>query len=172
MARWKLMADHYLNCHDTKWEYKEINQATGRERRKEVDVPRFLSIADPADWTNSWGNRDNAQGEIVVCHEGKGEAKDITFWGDPTPDMSPVDDEARAISASFADKWQYRPDGAEVSYSQSMIDKFETEMRSIKEKPATVEVAGLSDLVAAMAALTAQNAEIIKGLSAPTTRRL
>jgi hypothetical protein len=165
MARWKLMADHYLNCRDTKWEYKEVVQATGRERRKEVDVPRFLSIQDPGDWTNSWGNRDNQQGEIVVCHEGKGETSDITFWGDPTPDMAPVDDEARAISASFAEKWQYKPEGADTSYSQSMIDKFEIEMRNIKEKPATVEVAGLDTLVAAMAALTVQNAEIIKTLS-------
>jgi hypothetical protein len=165
MARWKLMIAHYLDTRDTQWEYKEVSQATGREVRKQITVPRYLDINDPGDWTNKWGNRDTAQGEIIVCYEGKGEKGDITFYGDPTPDMVPQDDEARAISGTFASKWEYRPETAEVTYSQSLIDKFEHEMRDIKEKPATVEVAGLGELVAAMAALTMQNGEIMKTLS-------
>jgi hypothetical protein len=165
MARWKLLTSHYLDTRDTQWEYKEIDQSTGREHRKQVTVPRYLDINDPGDWTNRWGNKDNAQGEIVVCHEGEGDAHDIVFYGDPTPDMSPVDEKAIAISASFAKKWEYRPDTAENSYSQSLIDRFETEMRDIKEKPATVEVAGLSELVAAFATMATQNQELIKTLS-------
>lgn len=165
MARWKLLTPHYLDTRDTEWEYKELDQASGRERRKQVRVPRYLDIGDPGDWTNRWGNKDNSNGEIVVCHEGKGEKGDITFYGDPTPDMSPADDEAREISASFAKKWEYRPDTAEGSYSQSLIERFEFEMKDIKEKPATVEVAGLSDLVAAMATMAAQNVEIMKQLN-------
>lgn len=165
MARWKLLTAHYIDTRDTQWEYKEVDQSSGRERRKQLTVPRFLDINDPGDWTNRWGNKDNAQGEIIVCHEGKGEKSDIVFYGEPTPDMSPVDDEAREISASLAEKWRYKPDGAEASYSQSMIDRFETEMREIKETPATVEVTGLGDLVAAMAQMTAQNAELLKQLS-------
>lgn len=165
MARWKLLAAHYLKTDDTEWEYKEMDQSTGRERRKQVKVPRYVDINDPGDWTNRWGNKDNAQGEIVVCLEGKGEKGDITIFQDPTPDMSPVDDEAREISSRFAKQWEYNPVIDEGSHSQSLIDRFESEMRDIKEKPATVEVAGLGDLIAAMAAMTVQNAEIMKTLS-------
>lgn len=167
MARWKLMTPHYLNCKDTQWEYKEVDRNTGRERRKQLPVPRFLDINDPGDWTNRWGNRDNETGEIVVCHEGKGEERDIVFYGDPTPDMQPVDDEAKEISAQFTDRWSYKPETAEISYSQSMIDKLEFERAEALAKPQQVEVAGLTDLVAAMAAMAAQNAELMKALTSP-----
>lgn len=169
MARWKLTTSHYLNCKDTEWEYKEVDQQTGRERRKVIPVPRFLDINDPNDWTNKWGNRDNQTGEIIVCQEGKGAKDDITFYGDPTPDMSPVDDEARAISATFEDHWRYKPETAEISYSQSMIDKFQVEVAELKAAPQKVEIEGLSEMVAAMTALTQQNAELMKNL---VTRKL
>lgn len=164
MARWKLVESHYLNTKDTQWEYKEIDRDTGRERRKQVSVPRFLNIEDPSDWTNSWGNKDNQTGEIIVCYEGKGEARDIVFFGDPTPGMMPVDDEARAISARFEQRWSYKPDTAEVSHSQSMIDRFEIEKAAAEAKPQQVEIAGLSELVTLMAAQQKNQQELIDGL--------
>jgi len=172
MARWKLMTSHYLNCRDTEWEYKEVDRNTGREKRKSIPVPRYLDISDSSDWTNSWGNKDNATGEIIVCHEGKGEPRDITFYGDPTPDMQPADDEAKAISASFADAWRYKPDTAEVGYSQSLIDRFEAEKAEVESKPQQIEIPGLGDLVAAMAASQQQTAAILAQLAAKPARGL
>lgn len=167
------MTSHYLNCVEpVKWEYKETDRSTGREKRKQLTVPRFIDINDPGDWTNRWGNRDNAEGEVIVCQPGKGEPSDIAFLGDPTPDMVPVDDEAKAISASFADRWRYKPDGADISYSQSMVDQFNEQQAETLAKPQQVEVAGLTEMVTALGALAAQNAELMKALSNGKAPRL
>jgi len=161
MARWKLMNAHYLNTVDpVKWEYTEVDRTSGRPIRKQFTVPRLLDPKDPQDWTTRWGNKDNAEGEIIVCQPGKGEAHDIGFLGDPTPDMVPVDDEAKEISASFADHWRYKPDGESGGYSQSLVDKFQSEMAETEAKPATVQVEGLADLVAAIGTLVQQSAPV------------
>jgi len=148
MARWKLMCSHYLNVPGEEWEYQETDRNTGRPIRRKFPVPRLLDIGDPSCWTNSWGNKDNADGEVIVCHEGKGESRDIVFYGDPTPDMVPVDDEAKEISASFEARWKVKPEGMAGDFSQSLVDRFQIEMAEIKSKPA--EVPGLADLVGAI----------------------
>ena len=73
MARWKLMTPHYLNVEGESWEYTENDRQTGRPKRVQFPVPRLLDIRDPSCWTNRWGNKDNEDGEIIVCHSGKGE---------------------------------------------------------------------------------------------------
>ena len=150
MARWKLACPHYINTPGIEWEYNETRN--GKVNRKRFAVPRFLNTADPGDWTNKWGSKDDEDGEIVVCFEGKGEGKDIVFIGDPTPDMIPVDDEARALSKTFETRWAYKPETAEVDFSQSLVNRFEVAMGEIQSKPA--EVPGMSDLVTALSALT------------------
>lgn len=171
MARWKLMTSHYVHTIEkTEWEYKEVNRTNGREIRKQIQVPRYLDIRDPQDWTNRWGNRsaqDPGEGEIIVCLDGKGELGDIAITGDPTPDMMPMDDEAQAISDKFTSRWQYKPDG-EVNYSQSLVDKFESQMADVQSQPAKVEVEGLADLVAAMA----EQSRAIASLLSPNQRRV
>ena len=174
MARWKLVTNMYLNCLGdaaTQWEYKEVDRSTGRERRKTLPVPRYLDINDPSDWTwrDPTSNRDNANGEIIVCHVGKGKDRDIEFDGDPTPDMIPVDEEATQISASFADHWRYKPEGTEMTYSQSMLDKFMAEKADMEAKPQTVEVAGMGDLLSAFATMTQQNQALLQALLQPQT---
>jgi hypothetical protein len=158
MARWKLMASHYLNVVEKiEWECKEVDRTTGRERRKQITVPLHLDILDPSCWTNRWGNRtafDPGEGEIVVCQPGTGQPTDMEFHGDPTPDMMPLDDEAKEISASFEHLWRYKPEGTETSFSQSLIDNFQAQMSEAESKKPAVEVAGLADLVAAMTAQT------------------
>lgn len=156
MARWKLMTNHYLNVPGNTWEYKETARSgpkMGRQVRREFEVPRLLDINDPLDWTNRWGHKDNEEGEIIVCHEGRGEVNDCIFIGDPTPDMQPVDDEATAISASFAKKWATKPDFNPGEYNQSLIDRFNIEDAENRSKP--TEVPGMNDLVAAMNGLVA-----------------
>jgi hypothetical protein len=153
MARWKLMAPHYLNVPGEEWEYQETNRKTGRPTRTKFKVPRLLDPKDPTCWTNVWGKSDDAEGEVVVCWEGKGETNDIVFEGSPTPDMMPADDEAREISAKFESVWNARPEDISGEYSQSLVDKFQLQMAEASAKPQTVEVAGLSDLVAAIGKL-------------------
>ena len=148
MARWKLACTHYLNVPGEEWEYQETDRNTGRPIRRKFAVPRLLDVNDPSCWTNSWGNKDNADGEIIVCHEGKGESRDIVFFGDPTPDMIPVDDEAKEISAKFEPRWKVKPESLAGDFSQSLVDRFQIEMAEIKSKPA--EVPGLADLVGAI----------------------
>lgn len=162
MARWKLMASHYLNVPNEVWEYAETDRTTGKPIRRQFQVPKLLDINDPQCWTNHWGNRDNAEGEIVVCHEGKGESRDQVFIGDPTPDMLPLDDEAKEISAKFETAWNVKPERMAGEYSQSLVDRFNIEMAEQIAKPR--EVPGLADLVGAIKELVTVNS------SAPTRR--
>jgi hypothetical protein len=145
------MTSHYLRVPqgpEAEWEYKETDQATGRQKRMTIVVPRHLDINDPQNWTKRWGLKDNEMGEVIVCHAGKGEDSDIVFIGDPTPDMLPVDDEAREITAAFETRWKAKPESMAGDYSQSLIDKFNVEAEAIRSKPA--EVPGLADLVGAI----------------------
>ncbi len=151
MARWKLACPHYLNTPGVEWEYNETKN--GKIVRKRFAVPRFLNTADPGDWTNRWGSKDDEDGEIIVCYEDKGERGDITFIGDPTPDMIPLDDEARAINAKWEPRWAYKPESADVSFSQSLVDKFQEAMGEVASKPQ--EIPGMADLVGALTQLTA-----------------
>lgn len=151
MARWKLMSSHYLNVPDEEWEYKETDRKTGREKRIRLPVPRLLDINDPSCFTTRLGGdtqAGTAEGEIVVCHEDKGSPGDITFFGDPTPEMVPLDDEAKAITAKFEKQWKYKPEEATAGHSQSLIDQFQIEMAEVRTKPA--EIPGLAELTAAM----------------------
>jgi len=160
MARWKLATPHYLNTPGEEWEYTENDRTTGRPKRTKFPVPRFLDPRDPTSWNSRWGNKDNEDGEIIVCHEGRGEAKDIVFAGDPTPDMIPVDDEAREISAKFESRWEHRPEESAGEYSQSLIDKFQRDIIESQARP--IEVPGLADLASAVAKIAEQNSKLIE----------
>jgi hypothetical protein len=161
MARWKLMTPHYLNVPGEEWEYTENDRQTGRPKRIKYQVPRLLDIRDPSNWTNRWGNKDNEDGEIIVCWQGKGESSDIVFVGDPTPDMVPVDDEAREISATFEARWKTKPESMAGDFSQSLVDKFQIEMAEAQAKP--VEVPGLAELTAAIGSLVQTNQKMLEG---------
>lgn len=161
MARWKLMASHYLNVPGEEWEYTENDRISGRPKRHRFPVPRLLDVKDPTCWTNKYGNTDNEEGEITVCHAGKGEPTDITFIGDPTPHMLPMDDEAREISARFEKRWATPVENAAIDHSQSLIDKFQAQMAEVQSRPA--EVPGLSELTAAINSLVQVNQKVLEG---------
>jgi hypothetical protein len=170
MARWKLLNAHYLNTRDpTEWEYQETDRTSGRPVRKKFIVPRLLDPREPSDWNHSWGHGDQRDGDVIVCLPGKGDPKDIEFLGDPTPDMLPLDDEAKSISASFAEHWRFKAEGQDTSYSQSLVDKFQSQMAEHEAKPSTVQVQGLDALIAAMAT---QSAAIQALLTSPAPRRI
>ena len=165
MARWKLATAHYLNVDGNKWEYTEVSRTTGKQVRHQLQVPTLLNPNDPADYTHKWGRGEEGEGEIIVSRGSSSDPKDIVFLGDPTPDMIPLDDEAREISASFEERWRYKPESADYpgNYSQSLVDKFQLDMAEVSAKPAQVE--GLTDLVSAINEMAKSNQELMRTLA-------
>jgi len=106
--RWRLINAHYLNIKaladgtQIEWEHKETARESGRTVRKVFKVPALLDPNEP--------NDQNYPGEIVVAHEVEGarnERNDIIFYGEPTPEMEPLNDEATALSDSLRQKWEH-----------------------------------------------------------------
>jgi hypothetical protein len=102
MARWKVTAKHYLHAEQygqsTEWERQETNQDTGRMFRKAYKVPMYI---DPDDkyCINKF------EGICVVARKGTERPGDIVFFGPPTPDMEPMDEEAQAETDAEKHKW-------------------------------------------------------------------
>ena len=163
MARWRLTAPHYINVPGTEWEYKETNRDTGRQGRKVFEVPLHLDPDQPAD--------QNYPGEVVVCHEGKGQARDIVFLGEPTPDMEPIDDEARKLSDSLRHKWIHPIEslGSQGVYGEGLIEAFQREIAKISAGQ-NVSTKGIDP--AEFAKLQAQVVELTAALKAKPERRV
>ena len=159
MARWELTEDHYLFGYPpdlaeegTEWEYKETDRISGREKRKRFKVPFYFDKG------------------TIVCHEGKGQNGDFVFEGPPTPAMTPLDAEAKAISAEHAEQW-VNPMGEEAFPGQGFGDAiakgFEKQIERLLslKAPAPVEMTGVSReefdaLRTQLAELMARNAEL------------
>lgn len=162
MARWRLTAPHYLNVPGTTWEYKEVDRTTGRQRRTQFQVPALLDPNQPADCNY----RNGDEGEIIVCFVGKGEPKDIEFMGEPTPDMMPLDDEAKSISAKFAAKWKHPIESLPGSYADVLLNDLQSEVAEVQAKGKSQQIDGMSELLAGLATMMKQNQEIIGALIA------
>ena len=173
MARWRLTNPHYLNVPGTEWEYKETNRDTGRQARKVFPVPLYLNPSDPAD------HNYREDGEIIVAHEGPGvQRKDLIFIGPPTPDMEPLDEEAKAISEAESVKWIHPIEdmAADGGYSQSLLHNFEQQIIELNKKLPAVAASAISKsmvgddafnkLMEQVQALAASNAELQAQLAA------
>lgn len=162
MARWRLRGPHYLNILEpdtgepTKWEYSETDRTTGKARRKTYDVPQLLDPKDP--------NCCNYPEEIIVCHKDLGEPRDIVFFGEPTPDMEPYDEEAETISASLQAKWAHPIDtlpanggmnAQESAFMQSMMKAFAGAQVPNTSVPSQAEFDELKRQLAELKALVA-----------------
>src|SRR6516164_1126450 len=96
MARWRLLEPHYLiTVPCAKWEYMETDRTTGRQIRKQYDVPTYFHHEIEADWT------DKKEGGVFVSNGTNANPSDIIFKGEPTPGMLAIDDEAKAISSKY-----------------------------------------------------------------------
>ncbi len=158
MARWRLTASHYLlvrdwNGQDIEWEYKEQTNE-GRMIRKMYPVPLLLDIDDPS--------MRNSPDGIVVCDGGQdAQPKDFVFHGEPTPDMEPLNDEARMISDICRPKWQHPIESLPGNYAESLIDQFQKQMTEFKPSPA-VSKDDFALLQQQVKELSEQNAMLIK----------
>lgn len=176
MARWSLMQPHYIAVPDTEWEQKETNRDTGKQVRKVYKVPRLLDPKDPGDYTHK------ELEAIIVCHEGKGEKRDLVFEGEPTPDMAPLDKEAEEISERASAKWvqpmgnEALPGQGSTPYGEARIAEFMRDIAAIaaSQKPSTpLSVAGITPedfktLQEQVAALAEQNKALLEKLAATT----
>lgn len=171
MARWKLTEPHYLNVPGTKWELTTTDRSTGRPARKVFAVPRYLHPEDPTEWNY----RDNfGDGEIIVCHEGKGLPNDIIFLGDPTPGMLPLDEEAEAITKTFSAKWtptagtdeQSQNDSFQAKLLNGLIDSMSTAQATAAQLPVAP---GIEKLLEAMTAMMQQNQQMMQLLAGKVT---
>jgi hypothetical protein len=131
MARWKLTDAHYLNVPGTEWEYKETNRDTGRQARKVYEIPQYLNPKDAADW-----NYREEEAIIVSNKFDPAHSRDIIFRGPPTPDMEPLDDEARVITQGFIERgaWKHPIESLNMTYSQSVLSEFEQRLAEVMTK--------------------------------------
>lgn len=163
MARWKLATAHYLNMIDaSEWEYSETDRTTGRPKKRIFKVPTLLDPQDPSQWNHRFGD----MGDIIVCDNGTHDDRDYEFVGDPTADMIPLDDEAKAISAKFEAKWNRPTEGLGAdSYGESLIIGFQKQLAEVQSTTKSTEISGMSELLAAMTSMMKQNQDLIAVLT-------
>lgn len=140
MARWALRANHYLKVADNEYEYIETDRATGRAHKHKWQVPRYFSPEDPNDMTYP--------PDVTVCYDGKGLPRDHVFFGPPTPDMEPMDEEAVKISDALKPSW-INAMGAEAfpaqgAFSDALLAGFERSLNEIVRKVGIPQAANTS----------------------------
>lgn len=153
MARWKLTEAHYINAcppdlEAVEWEYKETDRVNGRERRKRFEVPFYCDV------------------ETIVCYAGKGLPTDTVFRGPPTPAMTPLDEEAKAISAEHSKNWVHPIESLPgQGFNDGLLATLQKQLAELTVRtPVPVAQAGVSveefnALKEQLALLTAQLAE-------------
>lgn len=169
MARWRLAAPHYLNVEGNVWEYKEVDRTTGRQKTTKFPVPTHLDPDQPTDWNYIYGKD---QGEIIVSNKPSDNTKDIIFIGKPTPDMVPLDDEAKAITAKMAPLWKHPIESLSTTYADAMLKDLSEQLSEVRTKTTAAPVEGMAELLTAMTAMMKQNQEILAQLAQsvkPTT---
>lgn len=162
MARWRLTGPHYLNVPGTEWEYSEITR-DGKQSRKRFAVPTYLDPASPPTMRDPNGRND----EIIVCHVGKGQPNDVEFEGDPSPDMIPLDDEAKAISQRLAESsWKVQPELLQDSFGAHLERNLEKQLIALRKDQAAAEkpLEGVQELLAAIGAMMQQNQQILNAV--------
>lgn len=168
MARWRLAGPHYLNVKGSTWEYKEVDRTTGKQKRTLFPVPQLLDPDNPGDWNYVYGKDF---GEIIVANKAGDYPKDIIFSGDPTPDMVPLDDEAKAITAKMAPKWKHPIESLSTTYADEMLKDLGEQMQEVRTKNGSAQVEGMSELLTAMTAMMKQNQELLAALAKPQANR-
>lgn len=167
MARWRLAAPHYLNVPGSEWEYKETDRTTGRPKRTLFPVPQLLNPEVPQDWNYVYGKDSFGQpdtGEIIVSNIGDSNfPKDILFTSDPTPDMVPLDDDAKAISTRISSKYKHPIESLSGTYADEMLKDLGNQMDAVRAKAAE-PMQGMTELLTAMSAMMQQNQDMMKAL--------
>ena len=167
MARWRLSC-RALYQHERYfvWEYSEVDRTTGRPKRTQFPVPRLLNPEDPGDWNyiyskDGFGKPDT--GEIIVA-QGDHEARDYIFEGEVTPDMVPLDDEAKKISAASAHKWKYKAENLNGTYADEMMKDLNRGRGRDSGEVGSGQAEGMTELLTAMTAMMKQESGHPRGV--------
>jgi hypothetical protein len=167
MARWRLTEAHYIYTEPgIKWEYIETDRTTGRQVRKQYDVPQYFHHEAEGDWT------DKVNNWVVVSDGHNAQPRDIIFKGDPTPGMHPLDDEATEITLKFKGKWGL-PDqifslASPGSYSTNLTDYFVQQQDKVNTQMADLaqkNTQGFGEFMQSMTAMMQQNQKILEMLA-------
>ncbi len=155
MARWKLTAKHYLEAlqfgQPSEWQREEINVQTGRAFRKTYPVPMFIDPEDPF-------CINRTTGFCVIAMEGSAQPGDLECKNfKPTPDMEPLDEEARQLSEAERPHWINPIDGLSPTmgedFANQLLATLQQQMNksniSLSQQGVNSEVSNLSALVAA-----------------------
>ncbi len=167
MARWKLLHAHYLNVPGSEWQYSEISRTTGKPIRKVFAVPQLLDPDIEADCNYKFGPEGS---EIIVSNGKNAQPQDIIFEGPPTPDMLPLDDEAKTISAGFAGVWNHPIESLPGQFSERLLDDMQAKLSAAITRQTQSENTDLSELIKVLTKTMEQNAEIISKLATPARR--
>lgn len=165
MARWQLTEPHYLNVPGTQTE----DRSMGDRGKKKLSTPMHLDPNMESDWNyQEMIGRNIIEGKIIVCHEGKGEPRDIVFVGDPTPGMLPIDDEAREITAKF--NWKPTQGLDDISqadsFTQKLLMNLLTDTAEAKEKAqAQQQAEGLGELMKGLAQMMSVQTQLLAALT-------
>jgi hypothetical protein len=166
MARWKLTAKHYIYAEQygqpTEWERQETNVQTGRMFRRTYRVPLYIDPEDSAMWNKT-------EGCCVVAIKGSERAGDIVFFGDPTADMEPLDDEAREISDQHRHKWinpiESLAPSADMEFGKQILQFLESQLDKSRPIGSPVSLANAPNAdVDALKAIVAKQQAMIEQL--------
>jgi len=161
MATWRLKSAHYLIVPDTEWEYKETDRQTGKQARKVFKVPRYLNPEDPADYTHR-------EQEAIIVAKGGNDHRALQFEGPPTPEMEPLDDEAKKLTEAESAKWVHPIESLPgQGYNASLLTSLEQQLAKLvsgeEKKPVAVSgitPADFKKLQDQLNMLVAKNAEL------------
>lgn len=164
MARWRVIAPHYIHAEQwgqpTEWAREETNRESGRTFRKTMKVPMLVDPNDPSCCRRS-------DGLCVVARAGSEQPGDIIFEGPPTPDLEPLDDEAMAQSNAERHKWISPIDSLPLNTGEELasqlIRAFESQIGvAAREAPASLKGAPAGDIAELKALILAQQEQINK----------
>lgn len=169
MARFRLRTGHYLNIIDNysgeqvEWIHEETDRTTGRVNRKKFTVPMLLDAET-----------------IVTTKASAAFPQDTVFFGEPTPDMEPLDEEAEALVESLKSKWIHPMDTLPVNggmneqekaFMATMMESFAKQIgAALPAQPQSVGTVSREEFEALQKQLADLLAE--RAAPAPVARRL
>lgn len=175
MARWRVTAKHYLLAkqfgEDTTWVREETNRDTGRAFRRTFSVPLYIDPEDPICINKNVGF-------CVVATEGSEMPGDIILLSPCTPDMEPMDDDAKRITAEESKKWKDPINSLPINigedFGNQLLAMLTAQFNTVANAPAgSVSLKGannteLDELKKMLVAQQEQIAKLIAGNSGAT----
>lgn len=171
MARWRVTAKHYLLAkqfgEDTTWVREETNRDTGRAFRRTFAVPLYIDPEDPLCINRNLGF-------CVVATEGSEMPGDITLLSPCTPDMEPLDDDAKRITAEESKKWKDPINSLPISigddFGNQLLAMLTAQFNNVSNAPSvSLKGASTNELDELKKILAAQQEQIAKLIAGGTT---